>query len=572
MKNIYIIIIAIFFCFSCGKDDSVNLTTEDDKQEIARQKFQMKFDIVKDSSTVFIRSAIENQLPEEHIVVNGIKLYSSIVFPQFYIANEFQPSWIRNPDSLNLVTEMIKFIQDIEFHGLQPQDYHYDSLIHYYKLIQTDSTHLLDPHFLATFDMWLSDAFFMVSSHLYNGKVNPELLEAEWGIQRNKPESKLNEKLQLLIETGNVGNFMTRFYPPHPGYVKMVEHARTLSSKIDQDFRVEIPQSSITVHILEDTLYNEQINAKLKFLGFSDSDTLNYNDSLTDLFKSIKRLQYHHGFNQDGAIGKNTYHVLNLSMEKRLKKLYVNMERLRWLSDSLERQYIIVNIADFTLDYIRDKDTLLHMRTVVGKEFRQTPVFNAKMSYLVFSPTWTVPPGILRNDVLPAVAKNVGYLASKNMDVLDASGNIVDPQTIDWNRARKGSFSYRIRQRPGPQNSLGKVKFMFPNKHSVYLHDTPSRDLFAKDGRTFSSGCIRIEKPFDLARLLLEGQEKWNDEAILQAMTSNKEQSVILKEKVGVYIYYLTAWGMENGEIHFRNDIYNRDDEVYVELKKSRKM
>jgi len=570
MKNSYIFLVALFFCFSCGKHDSTIEKTPENKQEIARQKFQMKFDIVKDSSAIIIRSTIENQLPEEKIVVNGISLYSSVVFPQFYIAQEFRPSWIRNPDSLNLVTEMVKFIRDSEFHGLQPQDYHYDSLIRYYELIQNDSTHLLNPYFLATFDMWLSDAFFMLTSHIYHGKVNPDLLEAEWGIQRNKPELKLNEKLQLLIETGNVGHFMTRFYPPHPGYIKMFEHAKTLTSKIKDDFQVVIPQSSITVHILEDTLYNEQINAKLKFLGHSNSDTLNYKDSLHDLFKAIKRLQYHHGLNEDGAIGKNTYNALNLSIEDRLKKLYVNMERFRWMPDSLDQHYILVNIADFTLDYMRNNDTLLHMRTVVGKEFRQTPVFNAKMSYLVFSPTWTVPPGILRNDVLPAVAKNVNYLSSKHMVVLDASGNIVNPNTIDWNKARKGSFPYRIRQKPGSHNSLGRVKFMFPNKHSVYLHDTPSRDLFAKDGRTFSSGCIRIEKPFELAKLLLEGQEKWTDEEIRKAMNSEKEQSVILKEKVGVFIYYLTSWALANGDVHFRSDVYNRDQEVYTELKKSR--
>jgi murein L,D-transpeptidase YcbB/YkuD len=156
------------------------------------------------------------------------------------------------------------------------------------------------------------------------------------------------------------------------------------------------------------------------------------------------------------------------------------------------------------------------------------------------------------------------------MIVLDNSGKQIDPTTIDWQKARKGSFPYRIRQQPGAQNALGRVKFMFPNKYSVYLHDTPSKELFSRDGRTFSSGCIRIEKPRELAELLLENDSKWNPDKIEEAMFSEQEQSVVLKNKVGIYIYYLTAWGLINGEIHFREDIYSRDEELYKELQKAK--
>ncbi|KAF5069111.1 L,D-transpeptidase catalytic domain [anaerobic digester metagenome] len=282
------------------------------------------------------------------------------------------------------------------------------------------------------------------------------------------------------------------------------------------------------------------------------------------MLESVRKLQEQFGYNTDGAIGKNALKALNMTMEQRIDKLYVNMERLRWMPDSLEHTYIQVNIADFSLDVFREGDTLLRMRTIVGKEYRETPVFNARITYLVFSPSWTVPPTIQRNDVIPEVRRNTGYLAGKNMKVYDSKGRLVDPASVNWSR---DGMRYTIRQSPGAQNALGKVKFMFPNKHNVYLHDTPSRNLFARDERTFSSGCIRIEKPYDLALILMSDMEGWTPERIRQAMDAGVERTVVLKNPAGVYLTYLTAWATKEGVIHYRSDIYNRDAEMLKALK-----
>jgi len=571
LMQLFLISFTLLLLNSCS--NSGNGQDQFTKEAVPTDERFLRFEVVRDSAATIIRQTIDDATPEERIRINGISLYSSVKIPNFYTTHEFKPMWIKHPDSLKRIHELINYIQAIEFHGLIPAHYHLDTIQYLVSQLEFNELSPMNPHLIASLDLLMSDAFFMMSSHLYNGKVNPEHLKAEWGIQRNKPQLMLDEKLTMWLKDDSMplANFMERFYPPNPGYVKMVEYAEQLKKKLPFDsIQVNVPKEKLTLHILEDTVYNEALLKRLKFLGYTSADSLNYTDSLQELFSAIKNLQKQHGLNQDGAIGRNTFNALVRKTDEKLKKLYVNMERLRWMPDSLAPKYILVNIADFTLDYMSGNDTLLHMKTVVGKEFRQTPVFHATMTYLVFSPTWTVPPGILRADVLPAVAKNINYLAQKNMIVLDNSGKQIDPTTIDWQKARKGSFPYRIRQQPGAQNALGRVKFMFPNKYSVYLHDTPSKELFSRDGRTFSSGCIRIEKPRELAELLLENDSKWNPDKIEEAMFSEQEQSVVLKNKVGIYIYYLTAWGLINGEIHFREDIYSRDEELCKELQKAK--
>ena len=525
----------------------------------------------KEEIATIIRETIENRMPDKRYSVLGVELYSSVLIPQFYSNRGFENAWISNIDSLDFLDEFILYIAELAHHGLQPTQYHQEKITGLRDSITLNKeTKTFNPYNIAQLDLLLSDAFFMMSSHLYHGKVNAESLTAEWGIRRDKPEVDLDEKLELFIQRKAPFTFMKMFYPDHRGYEMMIAEAKALQTKIQDDYKTKITLSKDKrfIDIWEDSSYIQSINEKLYFLGYSTQDTIDFSDSLMGLFQAIKGLQKAHGLNADGKLGRNTLIALDQSIEDKINALYVNMERLRWLPDSLNKRHILVNIADFTLDYVNNQDTLIQMRTVVGKDFRQTPVFNARMTYLVFSPTWTVPPGILRNDVIPAVAKDINYLDSKNMRVSDASGNSVDPITINWRKVNAGGkFPYRVRQDPGAQNALGRVKFMFPNKHNVYLHDTPSKELFARDERIFSSGCIRIEKPFELAKLLLADDSiRWNDNAIKEAMESGKEKTVVLKSPVNVYIYYLTAWS--NGkEMSYRQDIYGRDKEILEALK-----
>jgi murein L,D-transpeptidase YcbB/YkuD len=243
----------------------------------------------------------------------------------------------------------------------------------------------------------------------------------------------------------------------------------------------------------------------------------------------------------------------------------VNLERLRWLPDTVRNQeFILVNIANYQLDYINKLDTMLSARVIVGKQYHESPIFTADMSYIVFSPYWNIPSSIIKKEIVPSVRKNPNYLDQKNMEVVTYSGKAVDPSSINWSSK---SFPYLIRQKPGGSNSLGLVKFMFPNQYSVYIHDTPSKALFTKEERALSHGCIRVQDPIKLASLLLKDNPEWTSKKIDEAMHQSNEKIVNLDKKIPVILLYLTFWSDSNGKAYFRPDIYNRDQEVLELLK-----
>jgi len=229
-------------------------------------------------------------------------------------------------------------------------------------------------------------------------------------------------------------------------------------------------------------------------------------------------------------------------------------------------EFLIVDIAGFRLFLIRNDEIVWRTRVQVGTPYRMTPVFRDDIKYLVFNPTWTIPPGILAKDILPAVKKDPGYLARRRIRVLDRNGKPVDEKAIDWSRYSGRGFPYILRQDPGPNNALGRVKFIFPNEHFVYLHDTPSKGLFDRSDRTFSSGCIRVEKPFELARILLADDKKWSPEAIAGLVESAETKTVFLPEPMPILLMYWTVAVREDGTIGFKRDVYGRDGAVLAGL------
>ncbi|MDP2235599.1 MAG: L,D-transpeptidase family protein [Bacteroidales bacterium] len=567
MRFIIPLIFAISF-FACNRNQESEKEVNDNETISYNDSIRLlelkKFEVAQIESSLAIREILENRQPGERYRILDDELYSSVLLPRLYTENEFKPFWTKQLYNYESASQLIEYIENAEFHGLVPTHYHFDALKKLFESLQNDSSQVFNPLFTAHLDLLLSDAFFMLSSHLYHGKIDSESLEAQWGIQRNKPELMLDQKLRLLHNGKNIEQIFKTFYPPYSGYEKMVHEAKRLRSIQVSDFSVSMDPKTLSIKPGETSKDLPAIKKKLNYLGLYEADSLDFSVEYDEkTVKSIQKLQALFGFNTDGNIGKNTLKALNMPVEQKLKQLYVNMERLRWLPDSLEHRYVLANIADFSLFMFEGKDTLLNMRTIVGKDYRETPVFNSKIRYLVFSPSWTVPPGIMQKDIIPAVKKDLNYLSQKNMLVYDSQGKLTDPATINWKR---NGMRYTVRQAPGNQNSLGKVKFMFPNKYNVYLHDTPSRELFWRDERTFSSGCIRIEKPFELTKVLLSDMPEWTDEKIKQAMNSGVEKTVVLKSSVGVYLYYLTAWANENGEIHYRSDIYDRDLAVFTAL------
>jgi murein L,D-transpeptidase YcbB/YkuD len=290
------------------------------------------------------------------------------------------------------------------------------------------------------------------------------------------------------------------------------------------------------------------------------------------LDRAVRRFQEHSGLEVDGIVGRNTLAALNRTALERLHQIEVNMERWRWLPRDLGDRFIRVNIASFEVDLFEAGEHLMNMRAVVGKDYRRTPVFSDTMTYLVVNPHWNMPHTIAVEDKLPLIKKDPGYLADNNMELLrgwGAEAVAEDPLSVDWSTVTAENFRWRLRQAPGPDNALGRIKFMFPNKFNVYLHDTPSRALFGSNVRALSSGCIRLEKPVELAEYLLRADPKWTRPALLAAIEEGVEQTVRLPEPIPVHLLYCTTWVDENGTVHFRDDIYGRDRIVEDALKES---
>ncbi len=279
-----------------------------------------------------------------------------------------------------------------------------------------------------------------------------------------------------------------------------------------------------------------------------------------DLGYAIKLFQEQHGLKPDSVLGPRTIKEMNVSVHQRIEQILINMERCRWVPKDFKGDYLMVNIPDYKLSVYNNDKVDWTCKVVLGKQSTSTVIFNDELEYVVFSPYWNVPPSIIQNEMLPEIEENDNYFVEHNMEIVAQDNvTIIDPSSIKWRKYESEKFPYTIRQRPGAENPLGGVKFLFPNSYNIYLHDTSAKGLFDKTTRTFSHGCIRIEKPFDLARHLLQSDTAWTDDKILEAMNLGEEKYVKLKTKTPVYIVYFTAWVDTYGVIQFREDIYGHD-------------
>lgn len=279
------------------------------------------------------------------------------------------------------------------------------------------------------------------------------------------------------------------------------------------------------------------------------------------LTEAVRRFQARHGLTADGRVGVNTLRELNVPVGKRIEQLSVNIERCSAMPYPPEQRFILVNIADFTLKLFENGNLQLAMSVIVGKKYRQTQEFTGRISSLVLNPNWNVPRSIAVKDLLPKIKNNPGYLKRMRIRVLRDGKDVaaIDPATIDWGNLSAAHFPYRLQQDPGPGNALGRIKFVFPNPYDLYLHDTPAQELFKKDTRTFSSGCIRLSKPLELAVYLLQGTSLSTMESLTARMSNKKTQWINIPSPIAIYIVYMTAWVDPGGIINFRSDIYNRD-------------
>ena len=526
-------------------------------------------DLLIESLNERLRQKIETERPQA-FTCRGELICGIQDLPLFYALRNFEPAWIGKDGSVSMAESLIKAINHARDDGLNPADYHtvnLQLLLNEVKQKQA-ANEMSKPEMLVDLDLLLTDAFLLLGSHLLAGRVNPETIHSDWFVKN--PSANLAEVLQTALKTNRIESVLDGLRPPHTGYQALKSELHRYRQIVESGGWPSIPEAW---HWQKGD-HGAQISVLRRRLEMS-GDLNPVDDRYVSLFddaleQAIRSFQARHGLVANGKIDAKTLGVLNVPAGIRSRQIELNLERWRWIPHELGQRYILVNIADFKLSVVQNDYPVMEMRVVVGKDYRRTPVFSKQMKYLVFNPYWNIPRKLAIEDILPKIRRDPDYLSRRRIKVFEnwrKGAEEIDPQAVDWSRVHPDNFHYKFRREPGPHNDLGRVKFMFPNKFAVYLHDTPSRRLFQKTRRGFSSGCIRVEKPIELAELLLADNPRWSRHDILKAIKSEKNQVVRLRNQIPVHILYWTAWVDDVGNVHFLNDIYKRDKPLDYALK-----
>ncbi len=500
------------------------------------------------------------------LAVGETAIHAARTLVAFYEARAYRPAWADQSGPLPAAQEVLASVAGAHLEGLRPDDYHHAELSR--RLRPAGGAPPLDSPARVDLELLLTDAFLLYGADSLAGHLDPETIDPEWVARRRGADMAV--ELQAALEGDRVGARLAELLPPQEGYA-LLRRALAQHREISQAGGWPQVPAGPTVKPGDEDARVPVLRARLRATGDLEPGAGDDEGSrLGEVTRQgVIRFQERHGLDPDGKVGPATLAALNVTAGERVDQIRVNMERWRWLPQELGARYVLVNIADFHLDLVENGEPVLAMRVIVGKDYRRTPVFSDQIRYLVLNPAWEVPNQLAVQDILPEVRRNPDYLSQMGIKVLQGWGageRELDPSSIDWRSVSPRQFSYRFRQAPGPQNALGTVKFMFPNRFNIYLHDTPKRELFRRAERSFSSGCIRVEKPMELSERLLWGDSRWNREAITAAVRQGTERTVRLPEPVAVHLLYWTAWVDEEGRIQFRRDLYGRDGRVLEAL------
>lgn len=495
-------------------------------------------------------------------------VYASNDLLDFYRNRGDQPVWVSSNGPSEAARELVAAIGSADQHGLFPRDYHFSCLSEWLKTPPADHSPSAAKE-LAGLEIVLSDAFVNFATHLAVGKVDPETIHPQWISPKKKTE--VFQWLATIRTPQDLGRILETIAPGSQAYRASMIEARRLRRQIAGGQWQEIAPGE-TLRPGDRSPRVAQVRARM----VDEADLLPsaeppLDETLFDdaLARAVVRFQNRHGLSPDGVFGPLTLAALNRSPQDRLRCVLVNLERWRWIPRDLGRRHIIVNSAAFTLEAFRQGRKVLEMPVIVGEAYTRTPAFSKDMTYLVVNPYWNVPPGVLARKILPKIKRNPGYLAANHFELLrgwNQPAEPINPNRIDWSTVHPGNFPGRLRQRPGPWNSLGRIKFIFPNDFAVYLHDTPDRHLFDRTDRAFSSGCIRVKRPIELALFALEDDPSWNRERLEQVLAAGRPKTISVKEPVTVHLQYWTFWIGDEGEAQYRKDIYSRDGVLWNAL------
>jgi L,D-transpeptidase YcbB len=480
---------------------------------------------------------------------------------KFYKERKFTLGWFQDHKLVPQAQKMFAVINRSYEEGLDPKEYQLFNLEEKLKELddaKKDTAKFNDLE--KKLDIALSATYFNFADDYYRGLVVPrENREVEWDVKRNK--IKLHKALLTLLGARKSKYPYAEFQPLHQEYAnlkKALARYREIQKgggwpTIPENTKLKAGQSSPVVPLLNKRLAD--------LLGNDENSTASADSSVYGprLVNAVKKFQELHGQTPDGNIGPATVKLLNVPIQNRIRQIIINMERWRWIPKSFEPSYLLVNIPEYKLHVIENSKEVMNMNVIVGKTMNETPIFSDKLEHVVLAPYWNIPPSILREEIAPKIMSDPGYLDRLNMEVVTNKGSVVGPESIDWSQAGSEGFGYIVRKRPGPKNDLGDVKFIFPNEGNIYLHDTPHDELFSQSKRGFSHGCVRVERPIDLAVYLLRNVPGWDKASIMRQISTGKERYVGVKQKLPVYLVYFTAKADTNGNVRFYEDIYGHD-------------
>ncbi len=506
-----------------------------------------------------IKNKIDTGVETKSISADGVILYSQGVLSNFYGEIGYNAAWTEQKN----IDDLLFNLNDSYNEGLMPTDYHLKKISRLSDEVKNNN----DLQKLADLDLLMTDAALLYASHLILGKVDQSKIRIGWNVPSNKLPIDSESLLENALVNKTLSNSFDEIKPDYFMYTHLRNGLATYRNISENEGWPEVPKGQVLkLGVVDSRVLT--LRDYLLITGDLQPEIQSENDSIYDIVveEAVKSFQYRHNLNQDGIVGKGTLALINIPVEKRIEEIRINLERARWVIHHLPKDFLVVNIAGFNVRRIIEDSTVFYSRVIVGRHYHESPIFDGKMTYIELNPTWTLPYSIATKETLPKLKKNPDYLAKKNMIIMDRSGKELDPSTIDFDSLSRRNFPYTLRQKAGPHNALGEVKFMFPNKYAVYLHDTPARSLFAREDRAFSHGCIRLDDKWGLFLNLMG--EKWNMERIEEVVKSEKTTVVKLNNPIQILLLYWTAGADKQDQLFFNKDVYDRDSEVLKQLDK----
>lgn len=512
-----------------------------------------------DQAQQLLQQRLEQLYFEVETSIGKEPVYATGYLLDLYRKNQFNLLW-SNPSS---ITQLMSAIHASADEGLIPDDYHLKALAQY--------GHDLNEHASLAkqveYDLLLSDAMILLGHHKRDGKVDPRKVEDKKNLEPATPRSWSVDTYLIAIKNGTVRKTLDKLSPHHPSYVNLKEALNRYKQIAGKSAWRQIPAGqSLKPGMVDHRVpaIRQRLAASGEYHAKGGGEAALYDDHLVT---AVKAFQARHHIEPDGVVGNSTIKAMNITVVERINQIRVNLERTRWVIHDMPNSSLIVDIAGFMVQYYHDNKMIWKSKVMVGKPFHQTPVFRSAITYIVLNPTWTPTPDIVKNETVPSIIKDPEFLAKQRMRVLDSSGAEIDPHSIPWKQYQGRVLPYTLRQDPGVDNSLGLIKFLFPNPYHVYLHDTPSKSLFGRTQRAFSHGCIRVQNPLELGRLILANDpgNPTSIDKMDQVLASGKTSTVILKQPLPVYLMYLTT-SVQDGKVMFKPDLYNRDEGIVAAL------